>query len=280
MSTPVMLAPATTGQVIADVRSLLRGQPVFMAGSLVAADTYGIGTYHDVDLFCPTQNVLISVAQQLLGHGYTLDDRFARVWQRWLRYGMKGWHTNSLRLMSPGGVETNLVYKTTDGHAATSLAEVLESFDFGLLGMGWDLETDKFRDMRNYLFPDEMSQLYVGTSQPVPPDEIALPMMPNKRSNWRNGFISQYNGLREMGRYAKYHTYGYDMSLVKDDLATGYRMAALYYSTGFKPEHAQLEQIYSAIAEHIELDHIDELALASKDIDYQDDLDVIMEALE
>jgi hypothetical protein len=268
--TSVMLAPATTGQVIADVRSLLRGQPVFMAGSLVAADTCGIGTYHDVDLFCPTQNVLISVAQQLLGHGYTLDDRFARVWQRWLRYGMKGWHTNSLRLMSPGGVETNLVYKTTDGHAATSLAEVLESFDFGLLGMGWDLEHDQFRDMRSYLFPQ-----WTGLDPHQP-----LPMMPNKRSNWRNGFISQYNGLREMGRYAKYHTYGYDMSLVKDDLATGYRMAALYYSTGFKPEHAQLEQIYSAIAEHIELDHIDELALASKDIDYQDDLDVIMEALE
>jgi hypothetical protein len=269
--TTSVLAAVPTSTVIADVRQLLRGKPVFMAGSLVAADTYGMGEYHDVDLFCPTQSVLVSVGQYLIDNGYTLDDRFSRVWERWLRYGLKGWHTNSLRLMSPGGVETNLVYKLTEGHAATSLAEVLESFDFGLLGTGWDLEHDTFRDMRSYLFPDaRVDDLVIGR----------LPMMPNKRSNWRQGFISQYNGLREMGRYAKYYKYGYPMDLIKDDLATGYRMAALYYSTGFKPEHPQMEAIYSAIAEHIELDHIDELELAAKDIDYTDSLDAIMEALE
>jgi hypothetical protein len=173
-------------------------------------------------------------------------------------------------------VETNLVYKLTEGHAATSLAEVLESFDFGLLGTGWDLEHDVFRDMRKYLFPDQLT----GTLGWANVNQVALPMMPNKRANWRQGFISQYNGLREMGRYAKYVKYGYDMSLVKDDLATGYRMAALYYSTGFKPEHPQMQAIYEAIAEHIELDHIDELELAAKDIDYTDSLDAIMEALE
>lgn len=257
----------STSAVIADVLTRLKGEPVYLAGSLVAADTYGIGDYHDVDIFCPTQQVLISVGQKLIDQGYKLDDRFSRVWERWRRFGMKGWHTNSLRLHSPGGVETNLVFKLADGHPTTSLSQVLESFDFGLLAVGYDVEDGTFRDMRPYLFPGQ---------NPTGP----LPLMPNKRANWRQGFISQYNGIREIGRYAKYHGYGYDMSAVKDDLATGYRQAWLYLSTAFKPEKQQMGAIYAAIADHIELDHIDELAEASKMIDYEDSLDKIMEALE
>lgn len=254
--------------IIADVRSTLAGEPVFLAGSLVACETYAKGdAYHDVDLFCPTSQVLIATAQRLLCQGFKLDDRFARVWQRWLRYGFKSWHTNSLRLNSPGGIEYNLVYKLTDGHPTTSLGQVLESFDFGLLATGYDLETNQFMDMRGYLFPG------------LDPDG-ALPLMPNKRSNWRNGFISQYNGLRECGRYAKYAGYGYDLSRVKDDLVTGYWAAASYMATCFEPEKQQLGKIYEAIAIHIEADNIDELAEASKKIDYKDSLDEIMEALE
>jgi hypothetical protein len=239
-----------------------------MAGSLMAEHTYDKQNAHtDVDLFVPTSQVLISVGQLLLCEGFKFGERFDRVWERWQRYGFKSWHTNSLKLMSPGGVEYNLVYKLTDGHAATSLAEVLESFDFGLLGTGWDLESDQFRDMRGYLFPG------------LDPDG-ALPMMPNKRTNWRNGFISQYNGLREAGRYAKYHRYGYDLSLVKDDLVTGYWQASSYLATTFDADKQQLGKIYEVIAAHIEADHIDELLAASKKIEYKDALDVIMEALE
>jgi hypothetical protein len=254
--------------IIADVRSLLAGEPVYLAGSLVAEETYGKTNAHsDVDLFCPTDQVLIAVGQKLLCNGYKLDDRYDRVWQRWLRYGFKKWHTNSLRLMSPTGVETNLVYKLTDGHPTTSLGQVIESFDFGLLATGYDLEHDRFMDMRGYLFPG------------MDPDG-ALPMMPNKRSNWRNGFISQYNGLREAGRYAKYHGYGYDLTLVKDDLVTGYLSAASYMTGHFDTEKQQLGRIYEAIGFKIEDDEITELAEASKLIDYKDSLDVIMEALE
>ena len=260
----------TASALIADVRALLAGEPVYLAGSLVAEHTYGKTNAHsDVDLFCPTPQVLIATGQKLLCHGYTLDDRFSRVWARWLRYGFKTWHTNSLRMHSPTGVETNLVYKLTDGHPTTSLAQVLESFDFGLLATGFDLERDQFLDMRSYLFPDEF------TSPDAP-----LPMMPNKRSNWRQGFISQYNGLREAGRYAKYHQYGYDMSLVKDDLVTGYFEAAAYHSMSFDDDKKQLGQIYDVIAVKIKDDCIDELAEASKLIDYKDSLDSIMEALE
>lgn len=254
--------------IIADVRSLLAGEPVFLAGSLVAEETYGkANAHHDVDLFCPTSQVLISIGQKLLDHGYKLDDRFARVWARWLRYGFKTWHTNSLRLWSPAGVETNLVYKLTDGHPTTSLGQVLESFDFGMLATGYDLEADLKRDMRAYLFPG------------LDPDG-PLPLMPNKRMNWRNGFISQYNGLREAGRYAKYHGYGYDMSLVKDDLVTGYWEAATYMATTFDSEKQQLGKIYEAIALKIEDDAIDELSEAYATLDFKDSLDQIMEALE
>lgn len=254
--------------IIADVRSLLAREPVFLAGSLVAEEAYGKTNSHsDVDLFCPTSQVLIATGQRLLDNGYKFDDRFERVWVRWLKYGFKTWHTNSLRLHSPHGMETNLVYKLTDGHPTTSLAQVIESFDFGLLAVGYDLESDTYRDMRSYLFPGV---------DPMGP----LPMMPNKREAWRNGFISQYNGLRESGRYAKYYTYGYDMSAVKDDLVTGYDMAALYFSTHFDDEKKMLSNIYDAIARHIEFDNIDQLVEANKTIDYKDSLDAIMEVLE
>lgn len=254
--------------IIDDVRSKLAGDPVYLAGSLVAEEAYGLTDAHsDVDLFCPTGNVLIATGQKLLGMGYTFDDRFDRVWHRWLRYGFKSWHTNSLRLMSPDDVETNLVYKLTDGHPTTSLSQVLESFDFGLLGVGYDLESDKRMDLRSYLFP--------GYDHLGP-----LPMMPSKRDNWRNGFISQYNGLREAGRYAKYHAYGYDLSLVKDDLTTGYWSAADYMTNHFDADKQMLGRIYQAIALKIDNDQIDELAEASAEIDYTDALDAIMEALE
>lgn len=254
--------------VITDVCAQLKGEPVFLAGSLVAEQTYQmIDAHSDVDLFCSSEQSIIAVGQKLICNGYTLDDRFDRVWYRWLRYGFKRWHTNSLRLTSPAGVQTNLVYKLTEGHPTTSLAQVLESFDFGLLGTGYQLEDGSFRDLRPYLFP--------GRDVDGP-----LPMMPNKRDNWRNGFISQYNGIRECGRYAKYHRYGYDMSLVKDDLVTGYMEASLYLSNHFDTDKQQLGKIYEVISQHIDFDNIEQLAEASKQINYTDSLDQIMEALE
>lgn len=261
----------SAGSKINAVRSLLAGDPVFLAGSLVAEHEHGLRNAHsDIDIFCPTQQVLIATGQKLLCQGYTLDDKFKRVWARWLKYGMKGWHTNSLRIISPGGDETNLVYKLSDGHPTTSLSQVLESFDFGLLGVGWDLERDVFADLRPFLFPE-----WTG-NDPMQP----LPLMPKKRSDWRNGFISQYNGIREIGRYAKYHGYGYDMSLIKDDLTTGYWAAATYFSNSFEEDKRKLGQMYELIAKHIEFDNYTELEEAAKKIDYSDELDVIMAALE
>lgn len=254
--------------VIAEVLRALRGMPVFLTGSLVAEEAHGKSDSHtDADLFCPSPEVLIAAVQKLLGESYVLDDRMTRVWARWLRMGFNQWHTNSIKLESPMGTEVNLVFKTVAKKPTRSLAEVIESFDFGLLGMGYETETGVFRDMRPYLFP--------GMDITGP-----LPLMPNKRENWRNGFISQYNGLRECGRYAKYVGYGYDLSLVKADLLAGYWAAAEYMSDRDKPEKVKLGKIYEAIAGHIEWDNINELVIASKEMLYLDSLDEIMESLE
>jgi hypothetical protein len=275
-------APVSTGSpalqkmpariAIEQVQQTLAGLPVYIAGSAVAAATYSIiddFAYDDVDVFCSTPNALIASAQLLLNNGFVLDDKFTKVWRRWLKYGTKNWHTNSLKLELPAGanLKVNLVYKLVDGHPTTSLAQVIESFDFGLLAVGVDVESGNWRDMRGYLFPDK---------NPDGP----LPLMPNKQSNWRGGFISQYNGLREVGRYAKYHGYGFDMSAVKDDLVTGYWACAEYLTNRSDPEKIQLGQIYESIAMYMENDDIVKLAEAGAEILYLDELDKIMEALE
>jgi hypothetical protein len=252
---------------VAEIMGMLHREPVFLAGSCVAAEAHGFTSFSDVDLFVPTQQVLMTTSQILLSNGATLDDRFDRVWHRWKRYGLKGWHTNSLKLELISGVEVNVVFKMVDGHPTTSLAQVLESFDFGLLGVGYDIESGQYRDMRPFLFPQ------YDINGP-------LPLMPNKRDNWLNGFISQYNGLREAGRYAKYHGYGYDLTAVAMDLVHGYRMAAMYHSGSFKKEGPWLSQIYTKIADLIEGGDVDELTTSYQLLDFNDPLDQILEALE
>lgn len=254
--------------IVDDLRLLLRGKPVFLAGSLVAAETYGLPyAFSDADIFTPSTGSLMATTQYLLCHGYQIDERFERVWHRWQQYGTRGWHTNSIRLFSSDGVEVNVIHKLIQKNPTTSLSQVLESFDFGLLGVGYDLEDNTRRDLRPYLFP--------GMDLTGP-----LPLLPNKRTAWRAGFISQYNGLRQAGRYAKYHGYGYDMSLVKDDLIVGYRNAGAYLTARDKEEKKQLGMIYWSIADYIDEDRISELAEASKEILYLDSLDQIMDSLE
>lgn len=253
---------------LTEVQRLTKGHAAFLGGSLVAADLNGKPfAWSDVDLFCPTFPTLVALGQHLLSQGCTFDEKFDRVWARWLKFGIKGWHTNSIRFNTPDDLEINLVYKITDGHPTTSLAQVIESFDFGLLHSGYDTETWTFRDMRSYLFP--------GSNK-----SDALPLMPNKRWAWRNGYISEYNGIREFSRYAKYHEYGYDMSEVKDDLVTGYREGSLYLSNHFDEAKQERGRMYTVIADHIEADNIDQLLEAAKEIDYKNPLDSIMEALE
>lgn len=257
--------------IIAEVAAPVMGLPVFVAGSLVAEETYGLdGAHDDADLFCRTRETLIKAATLYEVAGYELADRGVRAMDRWMQYGFGKWHTNSVKLTHPTtGVEVNLVYKLQGGNPVDSLAAVLESFDFGLLGVGYDLSNGLIkRDMRSFLFPT------------VKDLDGPLPLMPNKRHAWRQGLISQYNGIRESGRYAKYAQYGYDMSLVKDDLVTGYYEAAAYYTQHDDEQKQLLGRIMETSAILIEDDEIDKLREAGKEILFMDELDQIMEALE
>jgi hypothetical protein len=254
--------------VVDELKRRLQGEPVFMAGSLAAAVAHDKpSSWSDVDIFVPTEGLLFTTIKSLLMQGAVPIDYFDRVWHRWQRYGLRKWHTNSMRLETPTGVEVNVVYKLVDGHATTSLSQVLESFDFGLLAMGWELETGQYRDMRAYLFPHS-------------PINGPLPLMPNKRDNWTQGFVSQYNGLREGSRYLKYLEYGYDMSAVADDLVTGYNMAALYHSSEFDPEKQALGTLYERIGEAIATHDIAELKGMYAVMDFKSPISEILDRLE
>ena len=257
-------------EAIDQVRQAVTTLPACIAGSVVASEAYGHLTcdFTDVDLFCYTSEALMVGAQRLLHEGFTIEDRHSRVFHRWLNYGLPNWHTNSVKLMSPdGNLEVNLIYKTSGRNPLRSLGQVLESFDFGLLGMGYDLSTGTWHDMRSYLFP--------GLDIEGP-----LPLMPARRDAWRGGFISQYQGLREVGRYAKYANRGFDLSLVKDDLIEGYMAAASYASQRSEPEKQMLSRLYYAAAEKIEVDDLDDLTEFGRTIVSLDSLDSIMVELE
>ena len=264
-----MVDHLTPTEAIDQVKTPLAALPACIAGSAVAVETYGLplSESSDVDVFCYTEQSLFVGIQRLLDAGFTMNDRNQRVWGRWLKYGTRGWHTNSIKLHSPTGLETNMVHKLLSRKPVNSLAQVLESFDFGCLAMGYDLSNNTFGDMRGFMFPG------------LDPDG-PLPMMPNKREAWRNGFISQYNGLREPGRYAKYAHYGFDLSAVKDDLVSGYWQISAYLRDRGDADKVLLAKIYETIAVYLEDDNITKLLDVGKELPMLDQLDQIMEALE
>lgn len=248
--------------------------PAFLAGSSVAAQVYDKPhAYTDIDLFVPNQGSYFALVQHLLRSGYSFEsDRFERMWRRHLTFGFKAWHTNSMKLLDDTtGTEVNVIYKRVDGHETTRLSQVIESFDFGLLGVGYETETGTFKDMRSYLFPHVKR---AGTGVP-------LPMMDYRADTVGKGYMSQHIMMRTPGRYARYaHTYGYDLSLVKPTLISGYQSFADYKLARSKPEDLTLGQIADTLCQHIEHDLFDELLLFEKKLIVADGLDEIMESLE
>ena len=256
-------------EAIEQVKDAVAALPACIAGSAVASEAHGLLTmsdYSDVDIFCFTPEAVMVGVERLTRHGFIVEPRHSRVHHRWLNYGMPAWHTNSLKLDAPG-IEVNLIYKSLNRRPLTSLAQVLESFDFGLLAMGHDLTTGTYHDMRSYLFP--------GLDINGP-----LPLMPARRDAWRGGFISQYQAMREVGRYAKYKQRGFDMSLITDDLIEGYMAAASYQSQRTEADRILLSRIYYGIADAIILDDLDQLIEMGKTLVTLDSLDEIMDALE
>lgn len=258
-----------------ELRGLLHGAHACIAGSAVAAETYGLTeSYDDIDVFAYGNSSLISIANTLLHSGFTFaSDNEAMKWDRWLSWDLNiGWRTNSVKLKgrvdhSLDDYEVNVVYKTFEKQPVKRLSLVLESFDFGHLATGWELRTGTYRDMRPYFFP--------GAS-----NHISLPLLPDRADRWANGLITQYTGIRQAGRAVKYHGYGYDLSQVFPTLITGYRIAAGHHADHFDPEKVALGQIYDRLADHLEDGEFDKIREADKLLPQWRDVDAILERLD
>lgn len=257
---------------LAQVLDHTKGLLAFLAGSCPAAVEHNKQhAYSDVDLFVPNQGMYFVTVQRLLERGYVpASDRFAKMWRRHQAYGFNQWHTNSMELVDPTSMlEVNVIYKRVDGHETTRLSQVLESFDFGLLGVGYETQTGARHDMRTYFFG------------PGADDGGPLPMLPYRQDTVGQGFMSQHIMLRTPGRYARYaHTYGYDLSRVKPTLVSGYLAYAEYKKDRTKDEDQALGQIATSIARHLENDELDQLVEFESALPKADGLDEIMAALE
>ena len=273
MTDLVLPADVSIQQLLDD----MKGLRTFMAGSSVAALCSNRPyCYNDIDLFTPNTAMYYVTVQRLLDMGYEfVDKKFHKVWLRHKHYGTNGWHTNSMKLIAPMGYEVNVIYKRVDGHEITRLSQVLESFDFGLLGVGIETETGNKYDMRSYFFPDKAATAHEHNW------DIPLPLLPYREEGLSQGYMSEYIMLRTPGRYARYaHTYGYDLSLVKPVLVEGYVNYASYKLDRSKKEDLTLGRIAEAIARHIEDDEFLELVKFEKSLPVSDGLDQIMAGLE
>lgn len=264
-------AKAAIDKVLYDARGIF----AFLTGSSAAAWVNGKPhAYTDIDIFVPNAGTYFQLVERLLNNGYSPEsDRDAKTWRRHTQIGFKRWHTNSLKLTDDlTGTEINVVYKTVDGHETTRLSQVLESFDFGLLAVGFETKDGTFHDMRSYFFPTAPLQTQPG---------CPLGLLPYREEQITQGFMSQFVMLRTAGRYARYaNEYGYDLSLVKPALIEGYNAYALYKSDRSKNDDTTLGEIAATLARHIEDDAFDELHEFERQLPKADGLDEILASLE
>ena len=249
----------------------LAGEPVFLAGSLVAADEYGKPhAWDDADVFCPSGLSLMAALQRLIDHpDYELDDRGQRILSRWKAFGFN-FHTNSIKIENVlHKFDVNLVYKTAGKNSVNSLSQVLESFDFGLLGVGYEVRNGSRHDLRSFLFPD------ISAVSTAP-----LPLIGQRHDAWANGLISEYQRDRQFGRWAKYEERGYDLSRITPVLISGYNILGEYYADRDHKGDDQRSAICAHIVEGIQNRDLQALMTASKLIPTLDTLDEIIAALE
>lgn len=264
----------TAAQAVALVLDQARGLRCYLTGSAASAaakEDAGITGFErawsDVDLFVGSENSWVRSIQHLIDHGYTFGERMEMLWYRVRHFGTHGWHTNSMRLFNPEGIEVNIIYKTVGRHPTTSLSQVLETFDFGLLSLGWETETGVFRDARPYQFPG------------MDPDG-PLPLLPWRREQLTQGHFREHQGLRTFGRAARYfHEYGYDGTLILPDLVSGYHSAADYYENRMEDEKIHLGNVYRKVAFLLEDEDWDELSKAAALVPSMNVLDELYELL-
>jgi hypothetical protein len=232
------------------------------AGSYVSAMEYDKpDAWGDVDIFAHNQFELVHMVADALTRDWEFaTDKDSKIWNRWMRFGMSNYRTNTIHL-SNGQWDMNLTYKTYEGHPVGSLPQVIETFDWGLLAMGYDLRARRFLDFRSTYFMDY--------------DWNQLPMMDERMARWSAGLIVPYTGIRQAGRYHKYaHTYGYDLTLVKPVLSQGYEIAGVYHSENqWDTDKQTLGQIFLRLGEAVASDDWDTLAEADNSLPVHRDLD-------
>ena len=270
MNTTGIKALDAVGLVVQHAKGLrcyLTGSSAAAAAKMQAGIVGFEHAFNDVDLFVGSENEWIRSIQYLVDHGFTFGERQEMLLYRVLHYGTKGWHTNSMHLVSPEGLDVNLIYKTIGRHPTNSLSQVLETFDFGLLAMGWETEDGTFRDARSYQFP--------GLDAEGP-----LPLLPWRAEAFRQGHFREHQGLRSFGRAVRYFSdYGYDGSAVIPDLVLGYHAAADYYENRMEQEKIQLGNIYRSVAFHLDDQDWDKLREASDLLPRMNTMDEIYELL-
>lgn len=250
---------APVQEAVAAGHRLLGGTLATMAGGAVGAEQADLRhpgrftyQYGDVDFFHPSAEALSANVQHLLSQGAVpLDDEESRKLKRWMRYGMGGFDTNSLRMETLDGHEFNLVYKLIDRHPLRTAVEQVGSFDFSNLGGSYDMETGQFYDLADYFWLGQ--------------DKDVARLFPDRERQWSNGSIGKHQGLRQAGRYATNVDRGYDLQTrCKQPLVQGYRIVGTHYLGKDDDELQFYGQTYLKLAHCIENDEIDVLLDAYK----------------
>ena len=131
----------TADEVVQLGLKMFAGLPAYLAGSSVAAQFWGKPPGNDLDVFVhvPRRDTYAfgQCVARAEASGFRFEDRMSKVNARWLTTGTPHWQTNSLKMVNDQGLEINLIGKTVNGSPITNLSDVLESFDFGLLAVGW-----------------------------------------------------------------------------------------------------------------------------------------------
>lgn len=270
MTTPVVFDNRPDAQyVLTHMINLLVPSNVCIAGSLPAAVWYGKPqAWGDVDVFAYNSFELVRTTESLLHRGWELStEKDHANWRRWMRFGVNPRFNNTIHLNN-GEWDINITGKTFEGYPVRSLVQTLETFDFGLLALGYDMRRGTFTDQRLAWFPGE--------------NWYQLPMLEERHARWSDGLLVPYTGIRQAGRYHKYaHRYGYDLSLVKPALVQGYEIAAAYAaSKDWSDKDQKLAVIYSRLAEAVSTDDWTELAEVDNSLPLHNDLDDLLRRLD
>ena len=255
MARPVMPA----AEAIDSLKKPLKGRRGAILGGATAAEREAAVdpdfdyAYSDVDIFHPSMESLSINLSILLNAGAApLEHKDLRILRKWERRGTNGWKTNSIRVVTNQKVEVNLVYKTIDKHPLRTPLEQVQSFDFSMLGVSYDLRTWERRDLGTYFWPDGQDNKYC--------------LFEDREEQWLNAEVGIFTGLRQADRYARYVERGYNLDAAVTPLVQGYRTTGPHYLEQYDKELLLTGDTYLNLAQLIEDHDIDGLRQAYKEL--------------